>query len=110
MQAKIPDTDADRAIPGSRLASSLVTLAAPAACGGHIVFGCLAPIHGAPVATDNSRIHATLLREDGETFDSTQIRYPTVCDPFGWLVDPFVYTGVSFRRPRIIRGFKTERP
>jgi hypothetical protein len=44
-------------------------LAALAGRGGHIVFGYVAPIQGVAVATEGTRVHATLLRREGETFD-----------------------------------------
>jgi hypothetical protein len=49
-------------------------LAALAGRGGHIVFGYVAPIHGVAVATEGTRVYATLLRRDGETFDQLLAR------------------------------------
>jgi hypothetical protein len=53
-------------------------LAALAGRGGHIVFGYVAPIHGVAVATEGTRVHATLLRREGETFDQLLARLDTV--------------------------------
>jgi hypothetical protein len=49
-------------------------LAALAGRGGHIVFGYVAPIEGVAVATEGTRVHATLLRREGETFDQVLAR------------------------------------
>jgi hypothetical protein len=49
-------------------------LAALAGRGGHIVFGYVAPIQGVAVATEGTRVHATLLRGEGETFDQVLAR------------------------------------
>jgi hypothetical protein len=49
-------------------------LAALAGRGGHIVFGYVAPIEEVAVATEGTRVHATLLRREGETFDQVLAR------------------------------------
>jgi hypothetical protein len=50
-------------------------LAALAGRGGHIVFGYVAPpIEGVAVATEDTRVHATLFRCEGETFNQVLAR------------------------------------
>lgn len=59
---------------GASWGGSWPHLAALAGRGGHIVFGYVEPIQGVAVATEGTRVHATLLRREGETFDQVLAR------------------------------------
>jgi hypothetical protein len=62
---------------GPSWGGSWLHLAGLAGRGGHIVFGYVAPIHGVAVATEGTRMHATLLRREDETFDQLLARLDT---------------------------------
>jgi len=49
-------------------------LAALLGRGGHVALGHIAPIEGAAVASDATRVYATLLRREGENLDGLLAR------------------------------------
>jgi hypothetical protein len=61
-------TEAERSWGGT-----LPHLAALVGRGGHVALGLIAPIEDAAVASDATRLYATLLRREGETLDRPSI-------------------------------------